>query len=50
MLVVPIRPWRLSAFVLADSIWPRGSMYRVTRRLRCSRSFTPSRYQLRMSR
>lgn len=30
MLVVPIHPLRLSAFVLADSALPRGLAYRVT--------------------
>jgi hypothetical protein len=49
MLVVPAHPLFLSAFVLADSALPRGLAYRITRRLRCPRSSTPSRYQLRMS-
>ena len=49
VLVVPIRPLLRSAFLLAESALPRGSAYRVTRRLRCPRSFTPSRCQLRMS-
>ncbi len=25
---VPVHPWRLSALMLADSVWPRGSTYR----------------------
>jgi hypothetical protein len=49
MLVVPAHPLFLSAFVLADSALPRGLAYRINRRLRCPRSSTPSRYQLRMS-
>ena len=30
MLVVPAHPLFLSAFVLADSAWPRGSAYRLS--------------------